>query len=111
MTSLPGTSPDLDAQGLPAGTPFEQPSYVLVEQKTADALNQQADTVLKEAQHANDVGDQFVLTAVLFASVLFFAGTAQKFRPPMLRWSMIAVALLVFSAGLLIEFSLPQIFG
>ncbi len=101
-----GASPD--AQGLPSGTPFDQPAYVLAEQKQADELTARADAALAEAQRANQISDDFVLTAVLFASVLFFAGTASKFRPPMLRWGMIAMAVLIFGVGLIVEFSLPQ---
>jgi threonine/homoserine efflux transporter RhtA len=52
-----------------------------------------------------------VLTAVLFASVLFFPGTAAKFRPQWIRWSMIAVAVVVFTMGVVVEFTLPQNVG
>ncbi len=105
------TNPSADEQGLPAGTPFDQPQYVLATQVKADELNAAADKALLDAQHANQISDNFVLTAVLFASVLFFAGTAAKFRPQWIRWSMIAVAVLVFCCGLVVEFSLPQNIG
>jgi hypothetical protein len=106
---LAGAPPD--AQGLPSGTPFEQPEYKLAEQATADDLLAQADAVLADAQRSNQIGDNFVLTAVLFASVLFFAGTAAKFRPPWIRWSMIAVAVVVFAIGVGVIVSLPQDVG
>jgi hypothetical protein len=97
-----------DAQGLPAGTPFDQPQYVLAEQTAANDLVAQADAAMAEAQRANGIGDNFILTAVLFASVLFFAGTAAKFRPPWIRWSMIVVAVVVFTIGVGVVLSLPQ---
>ncbi|HEY8199558.1 MAG TPA: hypothetical protein VIF44_07265 [Candidatus Limnocylindrales bacterium] len=100
-----------DEQGLPAGTPFDQPQYVLAAQVKADELNANADQALLDAQNANQISDNFVLTAVLFASVLFFAGTAAKFRPQWIRWSMIAVAVFVFCIGLVVEFTLPQNIG
>jgi hypothetical protein len=100
-----------DDQGIPAGTPFDQPEYVLAAQVEADKLTAQADAALAEAQYDNQISDNFVLTAVLFASVLFFAGTAAKFRPQWIRWSMIAVAVIVFGLGLVIEFTLPQNIG
>ena len=100
-----------DDQGIPAGTPFDQPEYVLSAQVQADELTAQADAALAEAQYDNQISDNFVLTAVLFASVLFFAGTAAKFRPQWIRWSMIGVAVIVFGLGLIIEFSLPQSIG
>ena len=100
-----------DDQGLPAGTPFEQPEYVIAAQVMADELNADADKALAEARYDNQISDNFVLTAVLFASVLFFAGTAAKFRPQWIRWSMIAVAVFVFCIGLVVEFTLPQNIG
>ena len=100
-----------DEQGIPAGTPFDQPEYVLAAQTQADELNAQADDALAEARYDNQISDNFVLTAVLFASVLFFAGTAAKFRPQWIRWTMIGVAVVVFAIGLVVEFTLPQSIG
>lgn len=103
-----GTS---DAAGLPPGTPFDEADYTLAEQTLADQKLKDADAALLDAQTANQIGDDFVLTAVLFASVLFFAGMAARFRPQWIRWSMLGVALVVFVIGLLVEFSLPQNVG
>jgi hypothetical protein len=100
-----------DADGFPTGTPFTESDYTLTAQTQADDLNAQADAALAAARSANQVSDNFVLTAVLFASVLFFAGTAAKFRPQGIRWTMIGVALLVFGIGAIVEFSLPQSIG
>jgi hypothetical protein len=96
---------------IPLGTPFERSEYVLAEQQISDAKATQAEQALKDAQNANQIGDDFVLTAVLFASVLFFAGIAAKFRPQWIRWAMLGVAVIVFTIGLIIEFSLPQNVG
>jgi hypothetical protein len=103
--------PDKDAAGLPAGTPFDQPSYVVANQVLADELFAKADAALAEAQWNNQISDDFVLTAVLFASVLFFAGIAARFRPQWIRWTMLGVALVVFGVGLVVEFLLPQNIG
>ena len=103
--------PTTDASGLPPGTPFDQPSYKLAQQTTADELFAQADAALLEAQHDNQISDNFVLTAVLFASVLFFAGIAARFRPQWIRWTLLGVALVVFGIGLVVEFILPQNVG
>ena len=104
-------SGSVDAAGLPAGTPFALPEYKLAEQALADAKIADADRALLEAQDANQISDNFVLTAVLFASVLFFAGMAARFRPQWIRWAMLCVALVVFGLGLVVEFSLPQNVG
>ena len=100
-----------DASGLPSGTPFDQSGYKLAEQATADAKLAEADAALLHAQEANQISDDFVLTAVLFASVLFFAGIAAKFRPQWIRWSMLGLAMIVFCIGLFVEFSLPPNIG
>jgi hypothetical protein len=36
---------------------------------------------------------------------------AAKLRPQWIRWSMLAVAMLVFALGLIVEFALPQNVG
>jgi hypothetical protein len=104
----PGWRARLDAGGHPRH-PSTDP--VLEAQVTADKLNADADEALAEARYDNQISDNFVLTAVLFASVLFFAGTAAKFRPQWIRWAMIAVAVVVFGIGLVVEFTLPQSIG
>ncbi len=96
---------------IPIGTPFERPEYVLAEQQAADAKTVEAERALSDAQKANQTGDDFVLTAVLFASVLFFAGIAARLRPQWLRWAMLGVGMLIFAIGLVVEFSLPQNVG
>ncbi len=96
---------------LPPGTPFDLPTYHLAEQDLADAKAVDSERALKAAQTANQTGDDFVLTAVLFASVLFFAGMAARFRPQWIRWAMLGVAVVIFCIGLVVEFSLPQSVG
>ena len=103
--------PATGAEGLPEGTPFDRPEYMNAEQAMAEKLFAQADVALAEAQWNNQISDNFVLTAVLFASVLFFAGIAARFRPQWLRWSMLGVAMVVFGIGLVVEFLLPQNVG
>jgi hypothetical protein len=100
-----------DAAGIPVGTPFDSGAYVLAEQKTADDLYAQADAALVLAQRDNQTGDDFVLTSVMFASVLFFAGIASRFRVPIVRWALIGLGGVVFVGGLIVEFSLPQNVG
>ena len=103
--------PDKDAAGLPSGTPFKEPSYIIAEQVLSDEAYAKADAALAEAQWNNQISDDFVLTAVLFASVLFFAGIAARFRPQWIRWTMLGVATVVFFLGLVVEFLLPQNIG
>jgi hypothetical protein len=104
-------SGSLDGEGIPDGTPFEMPEYKLAEQTIANDKAKAAEDALLDAQEANQISDNFVLTAVLFASVLFFAGIAARFRPQWIRWAMLSVAVVVFGLGLIVEFSLPQNIG
>ncbi|MFL5716773.1 MAG: hypothetical protein ACJ77V_04235, partial [Chloroflexota bacterium] len=83
----------------------------LSEQTLSDEKLAEAEESLADAQAANQISDNFVLTAVLFASVLFFAGMAARFRPQWLRWMMLGVALVVCVIGLAVEFALPQNVG
>jgi hypothetical protein len=101
----------LGPSGLPVGTPFDLPEYQLAQQVESDKDLAEAEQDLADAQAANQISDNFVLTAVLFASVLFFAGMAARFRPKWLRWLMLGVALVVCVIGLGVEFLLPQNIG
>jgi hypothetical protein len=101
----------LGPSGLPVGTPFDLPEYQLAQQAESDKDLAEAEQDLTDAQSANQISDNFVLTAVLFASVLFFAGMAARFRPKWLRWLMLGVALVVCVIGLGVEFLLPQNIG
>jgi hypothetical protein len=105
------SSGTLDGAGLPAGTPFDLPDYKLAEQAKANEKVAAADAALLDAQQANQISDNFVLVAVLFASVLFFAGIAARFRPQWIRWALLSVAVVVFVLGLVVEFLLPQNVG
>jgi hypothetical protein len=64
-----------------------------------------------EGTEANETGDDFVLAAVLFASVLFFsglAGTLDSLRPQVL---LLSLAGLMLVGGAIIVVTLPQNVG
>ncbi len=63
---------------LAAGSPFDLDAYQLRANDEGDRLLALAETRADDADQANQNGDNFVLTAVLYASVLFFAGIASK---------------------------------
>ena len=99
---------------IPPGTPFDLPEY----QEYAGAargealeLNREADDATVTAAKANQTGDNFVLVAVIMASVLFFAGVGAKFRGRVVRIAMIAAAMAFFLGGLAFMLSLPQNVG
>ncbi|MFV2061898.1 MAG: hypothetical protein ACC726_00110 [Chloroflexota bacterium] len=95
----------------PPGTPFDLEEYAPEEQAKAAALIEEANVASQTARDANQTGDNFVLMAVIMASVLFFAGVGTKFKGRGVRLMMITVALVMFIGGLLVIFSLPQDIG
>jgi len=68
---------------------------------TAEAAAARADSVrrIAEAREAGNRSGQYLANTVLFATVLFFAGTAGKFEQPRVRLSaaLFAVAVFVFA--------------
>ena len=101
LATDPGNNPDAPA------TPFVMPEYTVAEFEAADALAVTADQAAVDARAANQNGDNYVLTAVLFAAVLFFSGVASKLES---RWNRLAVNLIGIIGvviGAVILISLP----
>jgi hypothetical protein len=87
-------------------TPFATDAYVLEAQEESRRLEAEAEQKGEEARDANQRSDNYVLTAVLFAAVLFFAGIGTKlraFRNRIFALSF-AVLLLVSSAAVIATF-------
>ena len=65
---------------------------------TAEAAAARADSARRvaEARQAGNRSGQFLANTVLFAAVLFFAGTAGKFEQPRVRLSAVAFGVVVF---------------
>lgn len=96
---------------VPPGTPFAMPEYQPASRAAADRLNQEAEVFAETSAQANQTGDNFVLTAVIMASVLFFAGVGTKLKGRGLRLVMLLFAALLFVGGLAFMLSLPQNVG
>jgi hypothetical protein len=96
---------------IPPGTPFDLDEYQPAQETRAQELNSEADAFGQEAREANQRGDNFVLAAVIMASVLFFAGVGTKFRGRRVRISMLVMAVLLFLGGVAFIFSMPQNVG
>lgn len=96
---------------VPPGTPFDMPDYQPGARAEADRLNAQAEVLADTSAEANQTGDNFVLTAVIMASVLFFAGVGTKLKGRVARLFMLLVAALFFLGGLGFMVSLPQNVG
>jgi len=88
-------------------TPFAMEEYQLAAAMEADDLLEQSALDRQDALDANQNGDNYVLTTVGFALVIFFAGVSSKLKERRNRWIAISVALVLFVGGLIAVFSLP----
>jgi hypothetical protein len=96
---------------IPPESPFAMPQYQPAEQVRADELAASAEASTNEARDANQTGDNFVLLAVIFASVLFFAGVGTKFKGYRVRVAMVSFAVVMFAIGVASVLLLPQNVG
>jgi len=87
-------------------TPFKMAEYNLAEDVEAARVDAQADQSSAEARDANQIADNYVLTAVFFALVLFFAGIAGRSqrRPNQLLLLGIATVALIAATVLMLTF-------
>lgn len=88
-------------------TPFEMEEYVVAKGVEANELSALADDKSTEARAANQNGDNYVLTMVLFASVLFFAGVSSKMSSRRNQILMLSFGVVVLVAGLVILSTQP----
>lgn len=94
-------------------TPFSmldengQPVYVNELEAEADRLTTVADGKAADARTANQNGDNYVLTMVLFASVLFFAGVSSKLVRKRNRLLALGFGVVLLLVGAVIIVSLP----
>jgi hypothetical protein len=96
----------LEGPDAPA-TPFAMEEYQLAAAQEAQELLDQSAVDRQDALDANQNGDNYVLTTVLFALVIFFGGVSSKLVARRNRWIAIGIALALFAGGLFAVFSLP----
>jgi hypothetical protein len=87
--------------------PFDMSEYEVVEFVEADRLATVADEAAIAARAANQNGDNYVLNAVLLASVMFFAGVATRVENRNGRAFVIVIGVIGFLAGVAILMVLP----
>ena len=88
-------------------SPFDMPEYELAAAQEANDLRQAAEDAAAEAIEANQTGDNYVLTTVLFASVLFFAGISTKFSNKGIKVGLLVLGLAAFGFGAALPLSYP----
>lgn len=90
-------------------TPFAMEEYVVADAVEADRLQQEADAFAVAAGEANQNSDDYVLTAVAFALVLFFGGVSSKLADQRNRYIAIGAGAILFLGATWTLFSLPKI--
>jgi len=96
-----------DLETAPA-TPFAMPEYELAATVVSERLQRQAESRFQDALDNNQRSDNYVLIAVLFASVLLFAGLAPKSRTYPIQATMIVMAVVVLVVGLGFLLAFPK---
>ena len=99
------------AGSIPDGTPFELPEYRLAAEERAKRLEAKAAALFEDGNKSNEVGDDFVLAAVLFASVLFFSGLAGTFDSLRAQLFLLIRGGVMLVVGTVIVVTLPQNVG
>ncbi|HMQ65133.1 MAG TPA: hypothetical protein PJ992_02490 [Arachnia sp.] len=92
---------------LPDGSPFGLEEYRLPTQQQADDANAQAAAAIERADHASALSSRYVLSTVLFASVLFLAGIASKLSQPRIVHAVVLLAGLTLAGAIVAMVVLP----
>lgn len=88
-------------------SPFSMPEYRQAAAEEAEDLIDQAEEHRQAALDANQNGDNYVLTTVGFALVIFFAGVSSKLNAHRNRWIALTMAMVLFTSALVIALILP----
>jgi hypothetical protein len=88
-------------------TPFAMDEYRLAAQDRADDLVARADGRAQAARDANQRSDNYVLTTVAFAAVLFFAGVSTKLSRPSNQRIALGVAMITLAGAVVVLVTFP----
>ncbi len=100
----------VEGELLPPGTPFDL-EYVSAAEADAERLAAEAQEAANAADEASRIADNYVLAAVLYASVLFLAGISSKLRSPNSQRLTVGLSILAFVIAVFWTFSLPILLG
>ena len=92
------TKPLTNAEAPP--TPFAMQEYQLDSRGQAEQLDAQAEASAAEVRLDIQRSSNYVLTVVLYAIVLFFAGMSTRVSTPRLRWVLTIAGCLVFAGAI-----------
>ena len=88
-------------------SPFEMAEYRLAAEEKATELEAIAQARGRDGREANQTSDNYVLTTVFFAVVLFFVGVGTKFEGVRVRVGLLAVATVGLIGGALTIATFP----
>jgi len=89
-------------------SPFAMEEYVIPAAVQAEELALSAEEHTVSAQEATERANEYVLTTVLFATVLFFASISSKLTGAANRWAILALSLIGLIAGAVILLAFPS---
>jgi len=90
-----------------APLPYELDAYQLASRQEAIRLSSLAADLTEDARQSNDTSDSYIFTAVLFATVLFFAGVSGKMSYRRNRLIILGLGIIVLSGAALSLTVLP----
>ena len=90
-------------------TPLKMPQYHQAEAERAANLESEADHLLEDGSTARDHADEYVLTTVFFASVLFFAGISLRISTERLRIGILGLGVAFLLYGVVQIILLPTL--
>ena len=97
------------AAGSAPPSPFAMSEYELANAIEADRLKSVADDFAVSAGEANQNSDDYVLTAVAFALVLFFGGISSKLASVANRYLALGISTVLFVGATAVLILLPKI--
>lgn len=101
IASNPRETEDADQNPLVAAA-YQQSMFA-----RSSELRNEAEAKFAKATNASQTSDEYILTTVMFASVLFFAGVSSKFSSIRVRQPLVGMSLLMFMIGLVQLVGLP----
>jgi hypothetical protein len=88
-------------------SPFDMPEYTSFFLNISQSYDTLANAYRDDALDSNQRSDNYVLLAVLFASVLFFAGICTKFKHRWMQIAFITLAIVIIGIAGGILFTFP----
>jgi hypothetical protein len=97
----------LENDAAPA-TPFAMPNAFPAEQRQAEALALRAEDFFHAGEYAIAQTDGFLMTTVILALALFFAGIGHQFRRALVQVAMLGLSVLMLLGGAMKMSQLPR---